>query len=205
MLLDIRKHYVITVLPYAESLRNQLGIQVDCVILHAAHESNWGQSQLTRMAHNHFGATPGEAWEKAKREELPMSSVSPWTSLDEGHATIGLPTTEYVKGVPPEKIRFFCFPGDITDKKADGKGGAIVRVDRAFRQYATDLECFKDYGDRLSLPRYDRALDAARKGSVGEFCRAIGVAGYGTDPHYSQSLNNLYAVLEETQWALKSV
>lgn len=203
--IEVKRKYIALIQPLAQVITYQLGVTVDKICLHAVHESNWGQSGLTKMGHNHFGVTPGEYWEKAMREEAPMDDVHPWTVLETGHAIVSLPTTEFVKSFPPEKVRFFCFPGDITDKRPDGKGGSILTVNRAFRKYASDMECFKDYGGRLTSARYGKALEAGRTGSIENFANALGDAGYATDPIYAESLLKLFPSVSEAMTEEKTV
>lgn len=69
--------FITNILPIAQDEEGRSGIKPLITITQAAHESNWGKSQLTKEANNLFGFT-GDSW------------------AAEGKPVIKLPTKEYV-------------------------------------------------------------------------------------------------------------
>jgi len=83
-----RADFLKKIAPLAKVIETQLSIPTEITVTQAAHESNWGTSQLTRDANNLFGIT-GDSW-KAKKKPV-----------------IELPTTEYRDGKPYTTTRPF--------------------------------------------------------------------------------------------------
>lgn len=155
-------------------------------LMQSAHESNWGLSQLSQNDKNIFGMTPGRDWLRAMRKEIPMAKVKGWSKS--GITTTYYPTTEYSK-YPPTKIHWWDFPGDIRDKREDGKGGSILTVLRYFRRYDNWEESAWDWARKIAIdPLYRHAYEAAKAGAVVAYASAIQQAGYATDEHYASSL-----------------
>ena len=173
-------------LPVAEKIREEFGIPPDITITQAAHESNWGESQLARAAHNLFGVTVTESWIKNGRE------------------VYSVPSREYSK-FPPEKIRYWNREGDIIDKRPDGHGGSILMVEIKFRKYKSWDESLDDWaGKIINEERYSKAYFYAKLGDTKEFFDELQKAGYATDPKYSDKLMGVYNVvsglkIEDTQ------
>ncbi len=187
----LKKSYFDSVAPALEKVKAALGVDVQFPFLQAAHESNWGRSELTRIANNHFGMTAGSQWEQAMRKEMDFPDVPIWTSLENGHAVTYFKSREYSKK-PPDSIRFWSFPGDIVNKQPDGKGGSILDINIPFRRYANAEESFLDWAKHMQTPLYLKALAAAKAGNFPAFAQALQNAGYGTDPNYASSLVGLY-------------
>ncbi len=80
----------------------------------------------------------------------------------------------------------------------------LMRKRRAsFRAYASLADSFADYADFLRTnPRYREAL--SRASDAPAFARALGAAGYATDPDYSQKINRIMAG-ERLRDALSSI
>lgn len=74
-----RADFIRQLTPVAQDEENRSGIKPIITLTQAAHESNWGNSELTAKANNLFGFT-GESWEQ------------------EGKPVIKLPTSEYILG-----------------------------------------------------------------------------------------------------------
>jgi flagellum-specific peptidoglycan hydrolase FlgJ len=75
--MDDRATFINTIYPLAQDEESRSGIHPLITITQAAHESNWGNSGLTRKANNLFGFT-GDSW------------------AAEGKPVIKLPTSEFV-------------------------------------------------------------------------------------------------------------
>lgn len=177
-----------------ELIEKQFNIFPLIALVQSAHESNWGLSQLAFEQKNIFGMTVGEGWKKAMRKEVTMETLEPWSSL--GNPTGFYPTTEY-SNFPPEKIRYWEFPGDVEDKRPDGKGGSILTVKRYFRKYADWHESSVDWGRKISRePRYRFAYEAAKVGDVVHYADCIQKSGYATDQTYQASLIHLAAAIQ---------
>lgn len=147
-------------------------------VTQAAHESNWGESQLSRVADNLFGMTSNKSWEDAKREIYKIQ------------------TKEYSK-FPPEKIRYWNRPGDIVEKRSDGKGGSILMVEVDFRKYRSWDDSVMDWAEKIaSEPRYVNAFFHSKADNPKEFFQALHSAGYATDPDYAQKLLSVYEVVK---------
>lgn len=74
-----RKDFYDGLLPDAKQLQKETGIDPLITLTQAAHESNFGKSELSAKYNNYFGIKPGSSWKGA---------VANFT------------TTEYSKGVP---------------------------------------------------------------------------------------------------------
>lgn len=173
-------------LPVALRMQEEFGIIPDLAIAQAAHESNWGESQLARAAHNLFGVTASDSW------------------IQNGRDVYSLPSREYSKH-PPEKIRYWNREGDVIEKKSDGHGGSILMVEIKFRKYKSWDESIEDWAGKIATDeRYSKAIFYAKLGDAAEFFDELQKAGYGTDPAYSSKLQNVYKVvlglkIEDTQ------
>lgn len=74
-----RKEFFDALLPDAKALQAETGIDPFITLTQAAHESNFGKSELSAKYNNFFGIKPGSSW-KGK--------------------TVTFTTTEFSKGVP---------------------------------------------------------------------------------------------------------
>lgn len=168
------------------AIENEFTIQPRIALVQSAHESNWGISELAIDGLNIFGMTPGDAWAKAMSANVGMKDVPVWSSL--GHSTIFYPTKEY-SDLPPEKIHYWDFHGDVVSKSPDGKGGSILVVNRYFRKYSTLEESAWDWARKIAqTPRYALTYEAAKAGDVSAYGAALVKAGYATDPSYQAGL-----------------
>lgn len=184
--LDQQKTFKEKTTPVFNSIALQFEIHPRIALIQSAHESNWGLSQLSTEGMNIFGMMAGSAWVRYKRGEIPLEEVPNWTSL--GRAIITLPGWEH-SDFPPEKIRFWNFPGDIREKKPDGKGGSVLTVELAFRKYANWNESAWDWARKIAkADRYRFAYAAAKKGDILEYAAAIQASGYATDKVYGDKL-----------------
>lgn len=68
---DVQKRFVNLLYPIATDEENRSGIDPLITITQAAHESGWGQSELTKKANNLFGFT-GESWEQQGKPVIRM-------------------------------------------------------------------------------------------------------------------------------------
>lgn len=76
--------------------------------------------------------------------------------------------------------------------------GKVVYITQRFRVYNNAEESFEDYCKLItSVPRYSKAVEEAKNGSVGGYIKEIAKAGYATDapkeidgdPSYEEKLN----------------
>ena len=74
-----RKTFIETMLPIADKIKRDYAIEPIITITQAAHESNWGNSGLSKDAYNLFGFTAGSWSEK-------------------GYPTVTYKTYEYING-----------------------------------------------------------------------------------------------------------
>lgn len=168
------------------SIENEFGINAKIPLVQSALESNWGLSELAVKDANIFGMTPGWQWLKAMRQEIPLDQVEHWSKL--GSSTCFYLTTEH-HSMPPNKIRYWDFPGDIEEKRDDGKGGSILTVRRYFRKYDNWGESSWDWARKIAKePRYRFAYDASKVGDIVSFAAAIQAAGYATDASYGDKI-----------------
>lgn len=142
------REFVDKLWPHAVEAGRALGVPPHFLVGQAALESGWGQREIRTAdggaSHNLFGIKAGKDWSGAVAE---------------------VPTTEYVNGMPRQKLE-------------------------KFRAYASYAEGFHDYTALLrNNPRYaglfDQALDAAG------FARGLQQAGYATDPLYADKLTRI--------------
>ena len=174
---DKRVRFKKRLLPIAERIMEEFGIPPELIITQAAHESNWGESQLSRAADNLFGMTANESWIKNGRDIYSIAS------------------REYSK-FPPEKIRYWNEQGDIIEKKTDGHGGSILMVEIRFRKYKSWDESVDDWAHKIAnTERYKQAYFYAKLGSANDFFYELKKSGYATDPEYSEKLLNVYNVV----------
>lgn len=164
-------------LPIAEKVREEYGIEPLLCITQAAHESNWGESQLARVADNLFGMTATQSWYDLKKEVYPIA------------------TKEY-HHLPPEKIKYWNRPGDILEKRDDGNGGSILMVEVDFRKYRSWDDSVLDWANKIATKeRYKQAYYYAKLGEAKEFFDSLQTAGYATDLAYSLKLMSVYNVV----------
>lgn len=170
------------------SIENQFGIKSNISLTQAAHESNWGISQLAIEGKNIFSITPGSSWISAINSgDVAIKNIPTWSSL--GRPVIYFPTTEYSK-LPPEKIRYWEIQGDITEKRNDGNGGSILTVKRYFRQYSNWAESAWDWARKIAKSeRYKDAYEVSKTGAVDVYGLEMVKAGYATDPEYAKGLD----------------
>lgn len=161
-------------LPIAEKIREEYGIPPELCIAQAAHESNWGESQLARAASNLFGIISSPSWVESGREVYPI------------------PSKEYSK-YPPEQIKYWSRPGDVIDKREDGNGGSILMVEVQFRKYKSWDDSVLDWASRIATKeRYKQAYAYAKMNDADGFFKSLKEAGYATDPNYSLKLSAVY-------------
>lgn len=163
------KDFVTAMLPVAAQIKAEFGIAPIITITQAAHESNWGLSELTKSANNLYGFTANKDYVAAK---LPTV----WRKTNE-HST-----------QPPEKITYWSIPGDVVEKKPDGKGGTWLVVQRPFKSYDGWLSSARDWAQLMKKSRYALALNAAVNGDLVGFAREVAKAGYATDPSYPEKI-----------------
>jgi flagellar protein FlgJ len=169
--------------PTALDVQQNFGIGANLIITQAAHESNWGESELTRIANNLFGMTAGKSWLDAKKEVFTIH------------------TKEYSK-LPPGKIRYWNREGDVIDKKDDGHGGSILNVNIDFRRYGNWDESVQDWAQKISKSeRYEEAYRMAKLNLPDSFFYELQRAGYATDPIYATKLFNLFQQVEKLEVA----
>lgn len=162
----------------AEGVKKEYGIAPLLLITQAAHESNWGESELTRIANNLFGMTATKSWYEAKKDIycIPTKEYSPYS---------------------PSKIRYWNREGDIIEKKDDGHGGSILKVKVDFRKYRNWDESCLDWAKKIAMnPRYQEAYKHASSEAPGPFFEALQEGGYATDPSYAKKLISLYDVVK---------
>lgn len=177
--MDIKTQFKRRLYPVALDIEEALSIPPDFCITQAAHESNWGASELARIAENIFGMTAGAEW------------------VNQGKPVFSIKTKEYSK-LPPEKIRYWNREGDIKDKKEDGKGGSILMVEVDFRKYGNWNESMMDWANKISTDeRYSKAYEMAKLGIPDAFFYELQSAGYATDPLYGVKLFNLFQEVEK--------
>lgn len=139
--------FVTSVWPHAAAASQQTGIPPHFLVAHAALESGWGRSEPRtadgRPSHNLFGIKAGSNWQGA---------------------VVTAPTTEYINGVPEQ------------------------RVER-FRAYGSYTEAFQDYAQLLTkAPRYAAVVGSRDPAS---FAQGLQRAGYATDPMYAAKLERI--------------
>ena len=141
------RQFIDRILPAAQDAGNELGVPAHYLVAHAALETGWGRSEPRyadgRPSYNVFGIKAGRGWTGA---------------------TVDAVTTEYVDGLPQQ------------------------RVER-FRAYGSYGEAFADYARLLGSSRRYAAVVAADSGPA--FARALQRAGYATDPDYATKLSRI--------------
>lgn len=183
------------ILPSLEVLEVSHAIPSRIPLIQAAHESNWGLSQLAVNDFNLFGMTPGSQWVAMKRGEKIEGEITPWSSL--GASVCYYPTTEYSE-YAPSRVRWWDIPGDIQDKREDGKGGSILTVKRYFRKYANYTESIVDWRKKITdQSRYSQAYRCAIKNDIKGFANELHLAGYATDPKYAEKLLSTAKTVDE--------
>ncbi|MHB9117258.1 MAG: flagellar assembly peptidoglycan hydrolase FlgJ [Burkholderiales bacterium] len=142
---DSRRDFVNRVWPHAVEAGRAMGIPPHFLAGQAALESGWGRQEILGAdgspSHNLFGIKAGSQWQGPVVHAM---------------------TTEYVNGVPEQKME-------------------------PFRAYASYAESFQDYANLLkNNPRYSAALQ--QSGDPIGFARELQRAGYATDPLYAEKL-----------------
>jgi flagellar protein FlgJ len=179
--LENKKKFKQRLYPAALDVEERLGIGLNLMITQAAHESNWGESELARIADNLFGMTAGTEWQNSKKDIFTIH------------------TKEYSK-FPPAKIRYWNREGDIIEKKDDGHGGSILHINVDFRKYANWDESVADWAKKISnSERYEKAYRMAKLNLPDSFFFELQKAGYATDPSYATKLFNLYQDVEKLE------
>lgn len=164
-------------LPIAEKIREEYGIAPELCITQAAHESNWGESQLARTADNLFGIIASPSW------------------LEAGKDVYAIATKEYSK-YPPNQIKYWTRPGDVIEKREDGNGGSILMVEVQFRKYRGWDDSVRDWASRIATKeRYKQAYYYAKMNDADGFFKSLKEAGYATDPTYPLKLSAVYQVV----------
>ena len=176
-----KMRFVKRLLPVASNIEKINKIPARFIVAQAAHESNWGNSELTRLACNLFGITADTEWLKLNK---PSYSIA---------------TKEYSK-YPPEKIKYWSRVGDILEKKPDGRGGSILKVVVAFRKYANWDESIQDWAQHISSnERYRKVIETAYTNDPRAYYGALKDAGYATDPNYDKKLVAVYEKVKEVE------
>ena len=139
-----QQDFVRRMTPAAIKASNMSGLPAQLILGQAALESGWGRREIKlpdgSNSYNLFGIKAGRNW-KGKVAEVV--------------------TTEYVNGVPHQKVARF----------------------RAYDSYA---QAFNDYARLLSSnPRY---ADVLQQDNAKGFAYALQQAGYATDPRYADKL-----------------
>lgn len=184
--IDQKVKFRAAIMPVLYRIEAEFGIKPFIGLAQAAHESNWGVSQLATEGFNLYGITPGDAWVALKAAGRGFEGLANWSSL--GTPVVSFPTTEYSK-LPPEKIRYWEIAGDVTGKRDDGNGGSVLTVERFFRAYANWEESCWDWARKIAkVPRYAAAYTFAQAGTLAMYADAVAHAGYGSDPKYAASL-----------------
>jgi flagellar protein FlgJ len=133
--------------PHAQAASQASGIPAPFLLAQAALETGWGRAELQhadgRPSYNVFGIKAGKSWNGPVVEAT---------------------TTEYVDGVPQQRIE-------------------------RFRAYASYGEAFQDYLRLLAgNSRYGAVMGA---GNAREFALGLQRAGYATDPNYADKLTRI--------------
>lgn len=173
------KDYVAYVKPFALVIENALSIPSIISTTQSAHESRWGNSQLSEEANNYFGMTTDDA--------------GLW--IKNGGAVISFPSTEY-SPLPPNRIRYWKREGDILEKKDNGKGGSILTIMVDFRKYGSALDSFSDWSKHI-VSLYPDAYACAKKNDINGFFTEVGKK-YGTDTQYANSCLQLLKDIQAT-------
>lgn len=181
-----RHQFIIKIRQGAYEIYQQYKIDVLLAITQAAHESNWGLSELTVRANNLFGKTAG-SWYAQRRPVIWM-------------------LTREESPLPPDKIKYWEYADDIVDKQPDGKGGSILKVNRPFRKYASWDHSLQDWAMGLSSRTiYKDAYTHACNANVVGFFQALQVAGYATDSNYAKKLLGVYDVVSKISQEITNV
>lgn len=150
----------------------------------AGHESRWGESKLTVVANNLFGFTVSDKW---------MAEKSPTVKF----------LTRECSNLPPEKIRYWQFEGDIFAKQKTLAGGSELQVWRYFRKYPTWQDSIRDWSHLLQTERFTAAYVGAKSGDFVAFAKGLESGGYATDkdpvtglPVYAKLLIDLHQSME---------
>lgn len=164
-------------LPIAEKIREEYGIDPDLCITQAAHESNWGESWLARAADNLFGMIATPSWLEAKKEVYPIASK------------------EYSKH-PPSQIKYWSRPGDVIEKRDDGNGGSILMVEVVFRKYRSWDDSVRDWAEKITTKtRYAQAYNHAKINDADGFFESL-QGNWATDPNYALKLKAMYKFVQ---------
>lgn len=165
--------FVARVKDVAVDIDTKYGLGFIGTITQASHESDWGNSGLTRSANNLFGFKAGTKW------------------LKEGLPVVRLPTIEFSTS-PPDQIKYWEEPGDVLLKIwQEHIKKTQLKVLAAFRRYDSWYSSLQDWAELLtkrSANRYKKAVEAARDGDEELFYRELQAAGFATDPTYSHKL-----------------
>lgn len=126
----------------------ETGIPAKFMLGQAALESGWGKREIKTIdgsaSHNVFGIKAGANWKGKTVEAI---------------------TTEYINGVPQQRVE-------------------------KFRAYDSYSDAFKDYAKLITHnPRYQKVMES--NDDPARFAQALQKAGYATDPFYAQKLNTL--------------
>ena len=132
----------------AQAASAETGIPAKFMLGQAALESGWGKREIKALdgsnSHNVFGIKATASWKGR---------------------TVEATTTEYINGVPQQRVE-------------------------KFRAYDSYSDAFKDYARLISQnPRYQNVMESA--GDPTRFAQALQKAGYATDPYYAQKLNSI--------------
>jgi len=127
----------------ARATAETLGLSPHLLLAQAALETGWGRKAIKdetgQESFNLFAIKAGKGWTGK---------------------TVAVATTEYLDGVPQQKVE-------------------------SFRAYGSYAEAFSDYA-RLIKHRYGEAL--AQGATAEGFGRALQAKGYATDPNYAQKI-----------------
>ncbi len=141
------RDFVNRVWPHAVEAGNRLGVPPHFLVAHSALESGWGKSEIRAPdgspTYNLFGVKAGRSWQGASVE---------------------VPTTEYVNGVPQT-------------------------VREKFRVYASYGEAFRDYASLLGTSSRFSGILGQQDGT--QFAQTLQQSGYATDPQYADKLSRI--------------
>ena len=141
------RDFVNRVWPHAVEAGNSLGVPPHFLVAHSALESGWGKSEIRTPdgspTYNIFGVKAGRSWQGASVE---------------------IPTTEYVNGVPQT-------------------------VREKFRAYGSYGEAFRDYASLLGSSSRFSGILGQQDGT--QFARTLQQSGYATDPQYADKLSRI--------------
>lgn len=162
--------------PIAAKVEAETGIKAKLGMGQAAHESAYGTSLLSRpdavltiMRDNVQGPSKGPA-----NNLFGFTAEPPTYWRKQGRPFVSMNTHEY-------------------------KAGARITLERPFRAYQSWEESYRDWARLMQTEHYVKAgaLDALKAGDSAAFAKAMGKAGYATDPNYEAKIARVIAEVEK--------